>query len=178
MRTISIVDEFRITAEMRQEICSLLALCFPDEPVLAQRPYLKQIPPRRVLVREESQLVGHAGLEYRVIGFCEGPAHAFGIVDLCVHPRFQSHGIASSVLDAVSELATRSQASFLLLFAKDQRIYRKHDYRPVENEVRWLKIHEHRSLSVGSEKVPEMMIRQMGTTEWPEGPVDLLGHLF
>jgi hypothetical protein len=43
----------------------------------------------------------------------------------------------------------------------------------------WVKIHDHATLGIARRADPgAMMVKATGEQAWPEGDVDLLGHLF
>lgn len=178
MLDIQIKDEFLISPAEQDEIRDLLATCFPEEPFTATRTYLKQAPPKRILVRSDGQLVGHAGVEHRVIGLEGSAARIFGILDVCVHPAARTRGIASRMLAEVEQVARSSGAEFVVLFASDARLYEKCGYHRRPNIVRWVKINEHAIIGIGCEPVPELMAKELTGRAWSSGVVDLLGHLF
>ncbi|MFG0336037.1 MAG: hypothetical protein ACF8TS_21975 [Maioricimonas sp. JB049] len=51
---VELIDGFRISATVREQIRTLLEECFPDSSFTTTRTWLKQLPPRRLLVRDAS----------------------------------------------------------------------------------------------------------------------------
>jgi hypothetical protein len=68
---------------------------------------------------------------------------------------------------------------FLVLFADDDRLYRRHGWVKVDNPLSWLKINDHTTIGLARAVTPhEMMVKAIGARAWPTGDVDLLGHVF
>jgi len=165
--TIKRQEEFSISPDDHKAIERLLALCFSDYP--KDRSYYKQAPDFRFLVWEDQQLIGHMAVEHRMINVAGSLAKIFGVVDLCVDQAFQGHKIASQLLQNLEKLGKQHQIDFVLLTASDL----------VNNPFRWLILHEHQTLGVGSRRFKDsVMVKSLGKMEWEEGLVDLLGHVF
>jgi predicted N-acetyltransferase YhbS len=155
-----------------------LAASFPDAAFTGTRTYLKQLPARRLLAYEGSQLVGHLGLEHRAIGTPEAPYEILGIVDLCVSKACRGRAIATRMLSGVEALAREKGIPFLVLFAQDRRLYERSGFLHASNPLRWVKIHEHQITGVAEEPLEELMVKAVGGVAWPGGLIDLLGHQF
>lgn len=172
------IQDFEISMELDDKIRRLLQTSFADWDYPAERRYYKQRPPRRLLAWDSGRLIGQVGVEYRSVRLSDGPAGIFGIIDLCIDPGFRRRGIARSLLLAVEELGRRHSLEFLVLFALDERLYLDLGYEHQSNCLRWLKIHDHRSLGIGEERVDELMVKPLTSRLWADGDVDLLGYLF
>ncbi len=173
---IELIEEFSLDASQRESIGQLLAESFTDFP--QSRTYSKQSPHWRLLATEGDRLLGHLGLDHRMIGTTTGPARLLGIIDVCVDPSVRGRGIASRLLTRVDELAAEHGIEFLMLFTTDERLYERHGYRRRSNPLRWMKVHEHRTIGIGEEPLEELMVKDVGERPWPEGLVDLLGYQF
>ncbi|MHC4410593.1 MAG: GNAT family N-acetyltransferase [Planctomycetota bacterium] len=171
-------DEFRIGPPLGEQIRRLLAASFPDCEFTQHRNYFKQLPSRRLLARDGDKLIGHLGLEHRVVATTTGPATILGIIDLCVDPTIRRQGVATRMLRNVEQLGAEAGIEFLVLFAQDARLYERQQFRRASNPLRWMKIHEHTTLGIGEEPLDELMIKPLGDRSWPEGLVDLLGYQF
>ena len=69
--------------------------------------------------------------------------------------------------------------NFVILFADDSRLYRRNGWVPAANPCSWLKINSHRTLGLAiAQDTNALMVKAIGEQAWPEGEVDLLGHLF
>jgi predicted N-acetyltransferase YhbS len=175
---LQLIDEFCLTSGQRLEIQQLLLECFPDCEFAESRTYLKQLPQRRLLAIHSAKLIGHLGLEHRVIGFDGEPGTILGVLDVCVTTTQRGQRIASSMLQYVEELARRFEIEFLMLFARDARLYERNGFVRADNPLRWVKIDEHRTIGIAEQPLVELMIKPLTTRPWPAGLVDLLGYQF
>ena len=176
MKTTRII-EFDITRDVHRQITKLKNLSFPE--TKRNRSYFKQLPHFRYLVFDEDLLVGHMGVDHRVIRVGDRAFSIFGIIALCVKPSHQSRGIASQLLQTVTELAMEKATDFLFLVASDKRIYLKNNFQAVSVECSWLGIEDHCNCGVLTETIEEdFMIKQTGDQLWNDKPIDLLGYMF
>jgi hypothetical protein len=68
---------------------------------------------------------------------------------------------------------------FIILFADDSRLYDRNGWARAANPCTWLKINGHRTLGLAiTQDTDALMVKAIGARAWPEGDVDLLGHLF
>ena len=157
-------------------IASLLDACFGG--VHGGRTWFKQIPHERLLAWSGIDLVGHVGVECRAVRVGEAIVPVAGIVDLCVAPAARRQGIGAALLQRAEERA-RGQ-SFALAMADDPRLYRRTGYGLLHAaDVTFLAIDELRCLGVVRRDLGEVfMVKRLTCDAWPDGPIDLLGHLF
>ena len=172
---IELVDDFRIRNEHREELRALLAECFVEDDFYQRRTFAKQLPHRRLLGRVAGTLVAHIGLDHRVITTNARPVEVFCLVDVCVAPKSRGQGLASSLIAHAEKLAIDNAIDFIILFAPDPRLYQRNGYSHKGNTLRWLKIYEIRTIGIGEEPIPELMVKPLGPTAWPKGTIDLLG---
>jgi GNAT superfamily N-acetyltransferase len=98
---------------------------------------------------------------------------------LCVKPSHQGKGIASKLLNEITELAKKKSIDFLFLVAADNRLYLKNNFKAVSQECHWLGIEDHVNCGVLIETIEEdFMIKQIGNKPWVDKPIDLLGYMF
>jgi GNAT superfamily N-acetyltransferase len=174
--TLARVAEAEIGADIRQQVQALLQMCFPGSP---GRSYFKLPPHFRYLAMAHGSLVGQMGVELRVIRVGSEVVRTFGVVDLCVMPGERSHGLATRVLTEVTEYARSCGMDFVILFADDDRVYARNGWTRAANRCTWVKIHEHTTLGLArAAETSALMVKAIGQQAWPEGEVDLLGHLF
>ena len=103
----------------------------------------------------------------------------FGLVDLCVRGSERSRGLAGRLLAEVTELARSCGMDFVVLFADDDRLYTRNGWVRAANPCSWLKIDDHTTLGLATaEDTGALMVKKIGPHDWPDGVVDLLGHLF
>ncbi|MFB8374088.1 GNAT family N-acetyltransferase [Paenibacillus taichungensis] len=144
------------------------------------RLFFKQIPHCRILAfNADHQLIGHVGLDYRIMNLNGKPIRVLGVIDLCVSSAYRSQGIGSLLLAEVDKLSKR-HIDFVLLFADNESLYSKNGFKMVSNTCKWLKI-DHETLTtigVGIEKIDGLMVKEVGTVPWSEGELDFLGYLY
>lgn len=170
------VAEAEIGADIRPQVQALLQACFPEYP---SRSYFKLPPHFRYLAMAHGALVGQMGVELRVIRVGGEVVRTFGVVDLCVLQTGRSRGLAARLLTEVTEFARSCGMGFVILFADDDRVYARNGWTRAGNRCTWVKIHEHTTLGLTrAAQTGALMVKATGPRAWPEGEVDLLGHLF
>jgi len=171
-------NEFELTDEIQDQIALLLQKCFPETEYHGLH-YFKQLPHYRLLAYEDEMLIGHLGVDYRIMRLNDQPIKVFGVIELCVLEEKRNHYIGSFLLEEVEKLAINANADFLFLFSKVGSVYEKHNFKYVENICTWLKIHQHRSIGIADEFLKdEMMVKEISNKKWEAGNLDLLGYLY
>lgn len=157
-------------------IAGLLDACFGG--AHEGRTFFKQVPHRRLLAWNGDGLVGHVGMDLRAVRVDEATVPVLGIVDLCVAPAARRQGIGTALLQAAEERAEGQ--SFALAMADDPRLYHRAGYNLIHAaDVTFLAIDELRCHSVVRRDLSEVfMVKRLAGNAWPDGPIDLLGHLF
>ncbi len=176
--TIKRVPEMGLRSPLEKWIADLLDRCFPD--TFQGRSYYKQVPHSRLLLRRKGRLIGHAGLDHRVIRVGETVTRVTGIVDLCVDPDHCRVGRGSALLAFAENLARRGQTQHMILFADRADLYERNGYRAVEPAmVTWLAIDERASHSMQRRDFSStFMAKALSEEPFPRGEIDLLGYLF
>jgi Acetyltransferase (GNAT) domain len=175
--TVSRIAEAEIGTDLSGRLQSLLQACFPEYP---SRSYFK-LPPhfRYIATTGNGDVAAQMGVEFRVIRVGDSVLRTFGVVDLCVAAAQRSHGLAGMLLADLTDLARSCEMAFIVLFADDDRLYARNGWARVTNRCSWLRINDHVTLGLaGPEDTGVMMVKAIGEQPWPEGDVDLLGHLF
>jgi predicted N-acetyltransferase YhbS len=169
--------EAEISTDLSRQLQSLLQLSFAGYP---DRSYFKLPPHFRYLALTDSgNVAAQMGVELRVIRVGDDVVRTFGIVDLCVGQAGRSRGLAGSLLTEVTGFARSCGLAFIVLFADDERLYTRHGWSRVTNRCSWVRIHDHATLGIAwQQETGAMMVKAIGEYPWPEGDVDLLGHLF
>jgi len=174
--TISRVAEAEIPADLAHQLQALMQMCFPGYP---SRTYFKLPPHFRYLAMAGAELAGQVGVEMRIVRVGSNVLRTFGVVDLCVRGSERSHGLAGRLLAEVTELARCCGMDFVILFADDDRLYTRNGWTRAANPCSWLKISDHTTLGLATaEDTGALMVKKIGQRTWPDGEVDLLGHLF
>jgi predicted acetyltransferase len=101
-----------------------------------------------------------------------------GVADLCVAAPSRRRGVASQLLASVEAMAREHRICFLLLFARDRRLYERNGFVHAPNPLRWVKIHENEITGIAEQPLDELMVKAVGRERWPSGTIDLLGHQF
>ena len=175
--TVVRVAEAEIGANLSRWLQSLLQECFPGYP---GRSYFK-LPPhfRYLAMTSGGGVAAQMGVEFRVIRVGDSVVRTFGVVDLCVTDSERSRGLAARLLAELTEFARSCGMEFVVLFADDDRLYARNGWARVTNRCTWVRIHDHATLGIArQEDTGAMMVKAVGEQAWPEGDVDLLGHLF
>jgi predicted N-acetyltransferase YhbS len=175
--TVIRVAEAEISVDRGKQLQSLLQASFPGYP---DRSYFKLPPHFRYLAMTSSgDVAGQMGVELRVIRVGDTVVRTFGVVDLCVAQSQRSGGLASRLLGELTGFARDCGMAFVVLFADDDRLYVRNGWARVTNRCSWLRINNHVTLGLsGPSDTDAMMVKAVGAQGWPEGDVDLLGHLF
>jgi GNAT superfamily N-acetyltransferase len=174
--TVSRVAEAEIGPDLRQQVQALLQACFPGYP---SRSYFKLPPHFRYLAMTGGELAAQMGVELRVIRVGSTVVRTFGVVDLCVMKSARSHGLARRLLAELTEFARVCGMDFVILFADDDRVYTRNGWAHAANPCTWMKIHDHTTMGLArAADAGSLMVKAVGPQAWPQGEVDLLGHLF
>ncbi|NOY42233.1 MAG: GNAT family N-acetyltransferase [Planctomycetes bacterium] len=174
--SISVYEEGLIPQDEIPGIIGLLGECFEGYP---DRSFYKQLPHRRWLVHD-GDLVALVGADLRHMRLGDQGLRVTGIIDLCVRESHRSRGIAGTLVRSVEDFATAARSDAIILFADDQRLYRKLGFVSVQNPVRLLRLAENRSFDVVSRRYGDsLMIKSLSSVSWDsEAELDLLGYLY
>ena len=169
--------EYEIGLGLHSQITVLRNACFPD--CQCDRSYFKQLPHFRLLAFDGARLVGHLGVDHRMMSFNHVPHSVFGIIDLCVQKKYRNQGIAYKLLSAVEETAIRAGIDGLVLIAQDPRLYKRFGFVGVDAICQWLRIDEHTNFGVAVENIAnEVMVKPLCPVFDVSGPIDFLGYMF
>lgn len=157
-------------------LVSLLDRCFPG--TFDGRTFLKQQPHLRLLAFAHGELLGHVGLDFRVVIIDKRPFEIIGMIDLCVAPRSRGRKVGSALLRAAEKYS--EGRDFAVLMADDPRLYLASGYSRIDPAwTRWLAIENLETHSVVYRNLSScFMAKPLGAKDWPSGQIDLLGYLF
>jgi GNAT superfamily N-acetyltransferase len=96
--TINILAESLISKHHRQSIAKLQALCFPNVSVQEAELDFCHTPAAHVLVFDNHELIGWAGLHLASVVF-EEQALQLGGYGICTHPRYRRRGVATKMCE-------------------------------------------------------------------------------
>lgn len=171
-----LLNEMDLTPHLHEQITTLRNQCFPDHQ--ATRSYYKQLPHCRLMHFKNNELIAHMGIDHRMININGEAASIFGVIDFCVHENYRSQGIASRMLQWLTELAEQKGIDYLFLIADKPDLYLANHFHPLDNQCTWLRLHEYKSYGVTTEKITDIMLKPIAQKPLPNGPVDLLGYMF
>ena len=181
MKIIQIPD-FAVHEEQSEEIARLLSVCFPDhKDDYRGRDYFKQLPHHRLLAFNDNELIGHLGIDFRVMNLNGNPVRVFGALDLCVSPEHRRTGIATGLLQRFEDIARDScRVDFLFLVSNDPGFYERRGYKKTILRATWLKIDQHSNFGVATEDISDasFMQKSVSNAEWTDGKLDLLGYMY
>ena len=169
--------EYEISPDTHRAIQALRNSCFVEHQV--SRSYGKQLPHFRILASEGQELVGHVGVDHRVMRFDEQVYSVFGVVDLCVAEDMRGKGIGGALLLKIEEYARKGGIDVLFLLCYRPDLYLRHSFQGLDAECNWLGIDEHKNLGMLSENLSgAIMMKPLGMDRLPAGPIDFLGYMF
>ncbi|ASP40858.1 GNAT family N-acetyltransferase [Bacterioplanes sanyensis] len=171
-----IKPELDVDGDVHMQIQQLRNEAFPDHAV--PRSYFKQLPHYRALRFHEQQLIATMGLDYRVMSVGDEVIKVLGIIDLCVAREYRGQGIAGSMLEQLSDMASERDVDFLLLMADQPEFYQRHGFLEQEQHSQWLKIREHKHYGIAHECLYDMMVKPISGKPWPTGNLDWLGYMY
>lgn len=135
----------------------------------------------RFLVWDNEDIVGHAGLDYRIMNLAGKEVKVLGIIDVAVSIKCRGKGVASVLLTEIIRFAEINTVDFILLFTENPSLYIKQGFRIVNNNVRWLMVDHEKQISIGVavNKIDGMMIKEIGRKSWIDSEeLDLLGYMY
>ncbi len=176
MRELKQLPEAEIAPELHHALQDLLGASFPGYP---ERSYFKIPPHFRYIVTDGATVQAQLGVELRVIRVGDQILRTFGVVDLCVREDSRGQGLASRLLEKLTDYAAACGMDFVILFADDDSLYLRHGFVRVDNPLSWVKINDHHVIGLAHAETPhELMVRPVRDAVWPTGEIDLLGHIF
>lgn len=171
------LSEHEVSCDLHEKITSLRNACFPEGQL--PRSYFKQLPHFRILAFEGDLLLGHTGVDHRMMNFGGNAYRVFGAVDVCVDAENRGGGIAGQMMSRLEREAIDSEADVMVLIADDHRLYQKLGFQLLDAECEWMAIDEHRNHGILKESLAgELMVKPLKEGLEIEGPVDWLGYLY
>ena len=154
-----------------------MKICFtkPEDAIFLKRRYFRELPQHRWVIREESaKIIAHIAVHEKIVK-AEGKTFKIGgIAEVCVHPKFQGHGLAKRLLSATDEWLRSQDFPFSVLFG-ESRIYSSSGYITVNNLFHDAKDTNGRNRR---KKSTNAMVKQLLNQKWPGGEVYLPGPAF
>jgi len=181
MSKIQLINEFQLSEDQKEKIWLLLKNCFPESDY-GGRNFFKQLPHYRLLLTYGEKIIGHLGIDYRVMNLGGEIIRIFGGIDLAVDPNFRNRGLGAQILKEFEEiaLANKNNIDFLFLVTDIPDFYQKLGYTTSVLRVSWLKISQGRNIGIGEEKISDsfLLYKEISGKKWTEGNLDMLGYMF
>ena len=177
MLKIQTKTDAQLSQKEHTQILSLLNASFDN--IFPNRIFFKQIPHKRILVKENDTVVGQVGIDYRAMNLGGRLVDVVGIIDLCVASKYQGNRMGSKLLETV-EAQFRGRADFILLFADEHKVYLNNGFQLSNNKVTWLGIDEGKTIGVISKNMGDCLMYKpikQGAT-WTEDDLDMMGYLY
>ena len=175
------VNELELDTETKLQIADLLQACFYEEDFHG-RHYFKQLPHSRLLLKDKDQLIGHLGLDYRVMTLNAQPINVLGIIELCILPNQQKQGLVRLLIDELEELVNKfkNNIDFLLLVTDQHDFYRRFGFKLTAQHARWLVTEEHINYGLKEGFINDcLMYKQIGQKTWSEnGKLEWMGYWY
>lgn len=173
---IQAIAELDLCAAVDAEIAALLATAFDTE--FGGRSYFRQRHHLRLIARVDGRLAGHVALTYRVIQMNDLLIPVLGLAEVATDPAFRGQGVARALIANALTIATKSDASFALLFG-DPAHYSRYGFQTAKNQLRHFDLEHGTSLAVKTVTDPGFMVAKTGDIVWDDQTeVDLMGHMF
>ncbi len=171
------LEEYKIPIAVHSQISLLLTEAFSGYP--KGQTYYKQLPDFRYLIWEEERLIGHMGVEHRLMNNDGQTIKVFGVADLCIAQSHQHKKLATGLLTELERLGRKYGIDFIILMAKEHQLYLSNGFDLVKNECRWLLIQNNNCLGIIHRRIDQaLMVKPLANIPWKNGVVDFLGPVF
>lgn len=178
MITIDRYPEWELSRDQQDQIHALLDLCFSGYP--DGKTFYRQLPAFRYLIFNKKKLIGHCGIESRVINNNGGLRRIFGLADLCIHPDHQNTGIGNQLLDRIINDASRTEYDYIISLSSETDFYTKNGFTICDTFCRWLILADDKSFGLVHRKLENCLLVYLlkDDVKWDPAFADFLGSLF
>ena len=178
---IELTPEFRLQQADKAQIATLVQSTFPEADY-GGKTYSKQLPHFRLLAKENDELIGVLGIDYRVMNIAGTPVKIMGVADLCVDTKHRGQGYGKLLMQRIEEVAREvpGNVDFLFLVTDIPTFYEALGYQSVPLTITWLKLYQHKNYGVGTERITDshFMVKQIGSKPWQGEELDMLGYMY
>ncbi|MHB9126246.1 MAG: GNAT family N-acetyltransferase [Armatimonadota bacterium] len=172
-----ILREEDIDQELDNAIKTGLCTCFPHDAVFAETRYRNgNIPVYSAIMEDGEKIAAHLSVMDRTIKVGEKEVKVAGLANVYVMPEYRGQGLSDQLSQAAMAEAVNYQLDFGLLFCqkKHQVVYARSGWQTLaDRQIVWFD-------ADGKEaSLPEygaVMYHPLLQTEFPEGPIHLLGR--
>jgi hypothetical protein len=163
-----------VDKSMNDKLISILAECFPEQPIFAKQRFYKEMPEFRWFIEENEEIIAHVALHIKSIMVGDKIVVIGEIAEVCVRPLFRKNGLAKKIMSVVHEWLVQHKYRYVMLFGYGN-IYSSSGYFNIENEIRYI---DYKNGQARIEKNIDAMVKLLSSESWPEGLVDLKGFTF
>ena len=157
-------------------IADLLSQAFDTD--FGGRSFYKQRHHLRLVVRNDTQIIGHMGLCYRAIRMGNQLIDIVGLAEVATHPDHRKKGIASTLMTHAVQAAKQSKADFFILFG-DEAIYAASGFRRRPNKMTFVVMDDAKTHTIKTALNNALMVMDLTEKAWDDqATIDWLGHLF
>ena len=176
------VNEFELSEETKGQLASLLKISFPEVNYNG-RHYFKQLPHYRLLLKNNSLVIGQLALDFRVMTLDGIPINVLGVIDFAIAPEFRRNGNGKFLMQQLLDKAYffKNNIDFIFLVTDTPIIYRNFGFKSTSQIVRWLATEEHINYGIKEELINDcfLMYKKIGNKEWSDNSVlDLMGYWY
>lgn len=170
------VNEYELNSQHKKEIAELLDVAFDGYP--SGQTYYRQLPSFRFIGEDGNQLVLHSSIDHRMIQIGDQKYEVWGLVDFCVHPKYQKMGWGKKFMKKVLGMAKKNDIAFLILTSDQSNFYEKVGFESKTVRARWLAIHQQGTFGIHERRLKNSLyVLPLKKNKWPEGTVDFLGTM-
>ena len=170
------LDEMRLTLKDEKQIARLLQVSMKAE--YDGRSYYQNRFHCRLVIRENSEIVGHLGLAFRAIRLGEVIINCIGIGDVAVDPKHRGKGFGSLLIEEMIKEGRLTRAEFALLFGQ-RALYAATGFRKAANRLTSTQMIGAQTGETKSAPHDYFMVMALGERSWDETQtVDLSGYPF
>lgn len=179
--TITFKSEFELTPDEKTQINRLLSSVFTETDYRGQA-YFKQLCHHRLLLWQGDKLIGHLGIDYRVMNLNGQEITVWGVIGLAVDPALQGKGLGTKLMLEFERIAVahKHNIDFLFLVTDVPAFYERLGYSKTTLTIQWLKIHQGKNYGLGNEPITDsdFMFKKIGDKDWSDGELDMLGYMY
>lgn len=179
--TLTFKSEFELTPDDKTQINRLLSAVFTDTNYRGQA-YFKQLCHHRLLLWQGAQLIGHLGIDYRVMNLNGQEVTVWGVAGLAVDPALQGKGLGTQLMQEFERIATahKHNIDFLFLVTDVPAFYERLGFTKTTLTIQWLKIYQGKNYGLANEQITDcdLMFKKVGDKDWSDGVLDMLGYMY
>lgn len=163
--TPSYIRDAQVDDALDAELRALLTRCFGKS--FEHKRYEHEMPPHRLLVRDEGALAAHVAVHEKVLK-SDGAALPFlGIAEVCVALSYRGRGL---VREMIRELEAHFEGFPFAILLGDPRVYGSSGYKTVGNV--------HFPFEKTGQPNTGVMVKALGSQSWPLDEVTIEGPPF